>query len=737
MLEIFKKQIEKNETYYKLFRQDSELPKAPNEVEKYLYRNDDFLLYSFIALFVSVLAVFGQIKWIMEDSGRYPFLISVIIFSLFSFMTYGAGFTKKKFDLKKHNQLRDDYIKSSLQANSKHKYPTVDVYLPTCGEDLEVLENAYKHVSQLEWFNELKVYILDDKNSAEVKNLSDKYNFNYLTRPKPGELKKAGNLRYAFTRSNGDYFVIFDADFCPRSDFLVEAMPYFKKDPKIALLQTPQYFHLTEESNFIEVGSSAKEELFYRCIQPARDTWEAAMCVGTNAIYSREALTPLGGVAPLEHSEDIHTGFWLVSEGWKIKYLPLILAKGMAPSTVNAYFSQQYRWALGTLMQIFDKNFWFAKIPFMIKLNYINSIFYYVNVSTGVIFNIFPVVMTVMLFSNEIKVDEILLFLPLFLFTYVFHPIWQKTPWSIKCVSTNLIANTSYLFAFYDLITGSVMEWIPTGQTVVKQNKKKRYYEFMWFLGVWHFACYGLIYYFTIMNMTGWDDYRMYPVLFFVTFYTIVTLGVFEPVKIIRRLTNSALNFTGLRVFFKQLSSVAIVLFLLFIFSSFTVLAANREGRNYVFNTITSLSFSRNNTNSLIPIPIISVNKDQAKKDEKDNQKILETKTVIPTNTDIKKDDDFKTADPTTKAVIPDPVVEAKPITPDQKTNPIVIKPITPTPITPKPINPTPTPIDPKPIDPVPTPIDPKPIDPTPTPIDPTPTPIDPTPIPIIPKPNP
>ena len=60
-------------------------------------------------------------------------------------------------------------------------------------------------------------------------------------------LKKAGNLRYAFPRMTGDFFFIFDADFCPRQDFLSETLPYMEWNPKIAITQLPQFFRPCKE----------------------------------------------------------------------------------------------------------------------------------------------------------------------------------------------------------------------------------------------------------------------------------------------------------------------------------------------------------------------------------------------------------------------------------------------------------------------------------------------------------
>jgi cellulose synthase (UDP-forming) len=630
MIQNFKKTLETNQRNYNLFKHDTKLPTPPNEYEKYLYQNGGFVLYSIVALITTGLAIFASLIWISHDKDRWPFLITLSIFTLFNILTYIGALNPNKFNLNKHNISKSKFLQTLTIANA----PTVDIYLPTCGENFEVLRNAYNYVSQLQWIGNLNIFVLDDKGDKLVEELAKSYNFNYISRPTPGELKKAGNLRYAFTQTNGDYFVIFDADFCPRSDFLFETMHIFANDNRVGLLQTPQYFHLTNQSNYIEIGSSGKEELFYRCIQPSRDSYNGAMCVGTNAIYKREALTKMGGVAPIEHSEDIHTGFNLLSEGWKIRYIPIILAKGMAPDNVNAYFSQQYRWGLGTLMQIFDKNFWFAKIPFLVKLQYFNSIMYYLNVSTGVIFNVFPIVLSVMFYANEIKIDEVLLFLPFFIFTYIFHPLWQKNPWNFKTISANIIANTAYLFALFDLITGSVMEWVPTGQSVNKNSKKMRYYQFIWFLAIWHIVGYLVILYFVLMNMISWDDYKFYPILMFDLFYLASVVAIFEPINKLKSLINSILSMMGIRLLLQQVSAISSILLLLIGFGTLTVLAANKESRNSLIKQISNINFQRNTTNSIIPI--LSITNNPGENDKEINKKSIQadlnnTKELVKT----------------------------------------------------------------------------------------------------------
>lgn len=74
------------------------------------------------------------------------------------------------------------------------------------------------------------VHVLDDGASLAVKKLAFQYGFNYIARPNRPHMKKAGNLRYAFAHTTSDYYMVLDADFCPRSDFLWEIIPRLVAD---------------------------------------------------------------------------------------------------------------------------------------------------------------------------------------------------------------------------------------------------------------------------------------------------------------------------------------------------------------------------------------------------------------------------------------------------------------------------------------------------------------------------
>ena len=63
---------------------------------------------------------------------------------------------------------------------------TVDVFLPSCGEPLTVLDNTLRYVSLMTWTGPKTVYVLDDSARDDVRDLANKYGFRYVVRPDPG-----------------------------------------------------------------------------------------------------------------------------------------------------------------------------------------------------------------------------------------------------------------------------------------------------------------------------------------------------------------------------------------------------------------------------------------------------------------------------------------------------------------------------------------------------------------------
>jgi cellulose synthase/poly-beta-1,6-N-acetylglucosamine synthase-like glycosyltransferase len=280
-----------------------------------------------------IVVTFGIFSTIAVSAGITLFLKATPYFAWYApygllqcvylLSSYLIALLGKSFKLDKHKQLLQEHPATPESA------PTIDIYLPICREPIEVLRNTWKYVLDVQYEpSKVRVYVLDDGDSAEVRQLAQEHGFDYIVRDNRPHLKKAGNMRHAFARTQGDFFCVFDADFCPRPDFFLELVPYGLSDPKTAIIQSPQFFRASREQTWVERGAGSVQEFFYRVVQTTRDTWGASICVGSNALYRREALAEVGGPAEIAFSEDVHTGFHAVCRGWKVVYVPINLACG-------------------------------------------------------------------------------------------------------------------------------------------------------------------------------------------------------------------------------------------------------------------------------------------------------------------------------------------------------------------------------------------------------------------------
>ncbi len=174
----------------------------------------------------------------------------------------------------------------------------------------------------------------------------------------------------------GEFFVIFDADFIAHPNFLLETMPFFS-NKRIAFVQTPQIYG--NQKNLISRGAGFMQNVFYQLIQPGKNRFNAAFCVGTNVIFRRSAIEKIGGIYTASKSEDIWTSLMLHEAGYQSVFISDHLAVGDAPETVGTYFKQQLRWATGGFEILLHHNFLKSPLSFDQKLQYISTAAYYLN----------------------------------------------------------------------------------------------------------------------------------------------------------------------------------------------------------------------------------------------------------------------------------------------------------------------------------------------------------------------
>ena len=262
---------------------------------------------------------------------RFVFLSPVITWCFLPFVAFTIAYYVISLCVNVRTRGFDEAAHRKLVASwSPSRYPSLDVFLPVCGEPLAVLYNTWVHVSELiqAYPGTSTAYVLDDGTDERVRVMAERFGFWWIARPDRGWMKKAGNLRYGFGCSSGEFILILDADFAARADLPAEMLPYFDADHSLGIVQSPQYFRTRGYMSWMERGAGAVQELFYRLVQVSRDQHDGAICVGSCAIYRREALASNGGTTLIEHSEDVHTGFDLRRAGWGLRYIPVPLAAG-------------------------------------------------------------------------------------------------------------------------------------------------------------------------------------------------------------------------------------------------------------------------------------------------------------------------------------------------------------------------------------------------------------------------
>jgi cellulose synthase (UDP-forming) len=446
------------------------LPVPPSDAEKYSYvRHHAWVLTLWVMLSIPPL-VYGQVRMVLNSVWFYiylPFaLFGVLCFLLYVF----ADGTGPDFDLGEHKR-----IVASWRPLS---YPSVDVFLPVCGEPLEILRNTWTHVAALRsrYWGQLTPYVLDDSASPEVKAMARQFGFAYTTRPDRGWYKKSGNLHWGFRISQGDYILLLDADFAPRADLLDETLPYLETFPDVGIVQTPQFFHVLDEQTWLERGAGAAQELYYRSIQTARDNRGAATCVGSCAIYRRKALEQNDGMSLAVHGEDLQTGFDLSLLGWRLVYLPIALSAGTCPDNIIAFVNQQYRWCSSTVGLIGTRKFWHAKLPLGARLCYLSGLLYYV--STAVFAFVMPLFSIALLALDPgiLKVRGLIFFIPILAYSAFIFPMWHHLPYRLEAWSVRIISAWSHIFAISDLMRGRLRGWQPSGTGKSKQDGRRRFW---------------------------------------------------------------------------------------------------------------------------------------------------------------------------------------------------------------------------------------------------------------------
>jgi cellulose synthase/poly-beta-1,6-N-acetylglucosamine synthase-like glycosyltransferase len=245
-------------------------------------------------------------------------------------------------------------------AGSFDELPLVTIQLPLYNE-MYVVDRLIEATCRIEYPRELlEIQVLDDSTdeTREIAELAVRrfaaqgIDITYIHRADRSGYK-AGALDHAMKLAKGRFIAIFDADFRPQPDFLTRTIHFFT-DPKVALVQT-RWGHINEDYSLLTKIQAILLDAHFVLEHGSRNRGGCFFNFnGTAGIWRRDAIVDGGGWQHDTLTEDLDLSYRAQLRGWQFVFLSDHVAPAELPVEMNAFKSQQHRWAKGSI-QTFRK----------------------------------------------------------------------------------------------------------------------------------------------------------------------------------------------------------------------------------------------------------------------------------------------------------------------------------------------------------------------------------------------
>jgi len=247
-------------------------------------------------------------------------------------------------------------LEGFLKNLNTNDLPKVTTQLPIFNEG-NCVERLIESVCAMEYPKHLhEIQVLDDstddcleistKKVAEMKQKG--YNITLIHRTKRTDYK-AGALKEGMAQCEGEFLAIFDADFVPEKNFLMHTVPYLVMDKQIGLVQG-RWGHLNRGESGLTLAQSIGIDGHFVIEQSARSWGGLFMNFnGTAGVWRRKAIDDAGGWEGDTLTEDMDLSYRSQLAGWKMKFVFDVIVPAELPADINAFKSQQYRWAKGSI----------------------------------------------------------------------------------------------------------------------------------------------------------------------------------------------------------------------------------------------------------------------------------------------------------------------------------------------------------------------------------------------------
>jgi cellulose synthase/poly-beta-1,6-N-acetylglucosamine synthase-like glycosyltransferase/thioredoxin-like negative regulator of GroEL len=428
-----------------------------------------------LSVIICVLYLIFRVGVTLNTTGPYALTISILLYAaeVWGILNLFLFFVQVW-------EVREPPAEPVLEGRS------VDIFVPTFNEDPTLLRATLEACVRMDYPH--KTYVLDDGRRPEVEALARELGIEYISRPDNRHFK-AGNLNYAFERTDGEFVVVLDADHVPEPHFITRLIGYFRDD-RLGYVQTPHAFYNFDsfQARLDHKNRRYWEEghLFYYVIQPGRNKWNCPIFAGSAAMFRRAAIRDVGLMATETITEDLHTGLRMNAKGWKSMSISERLVAGQAAPDITTFHAQRLRWGTGNLsIMKYDNPLTTRGLTIAQRLCYLGSIVHWASGPFKLIIYLTPIAM---LFSGIPPVKEFTW--ELLEFTLVYLLVSLTT---LKIVSNGYgsIIN-SELFAMVNFWTQikSVFRAVfglgsrhfhvtPKGAAAVEQRKQKSVWPFI------------------------------------------------------------------------------------------------------------------------------------------------------------------------------------------------------------------------------------------------------------------
>jgi cellulose synthase/poly-beta-1,6-N-acetylglucosamine synthase-like glycosyltransferase len=233
--------------------------------------------------------------------------------------------------------------------------PVVTIQLPLYNE-MYVADRLIEAVSRVDYPRELlEIQVLDDSTDetrkiaalAVERLAAEGLDIKYIHRADRRGYK-AGALEAGLRMARGAFIAIFDADFLPTRDFLTRLLPHFA-DPKIAMVQA-RWGHINQDYSLLTKIQSILLDGHFVLEHGARNrSGRFFNFNGTAGVWRRVAIDDAGGWQHDTLTEDLDLSYRAQLRGWRFVFVSDVIAPAEVPVEMNAFKSQQHRWAKGSI----------------------------------------------------------------------------------------------------------------------------------------------------------------------------------------------------------------------------------------------------------------------------------------------------------------------------------------------------------------------------------------------------